>query len=104
MFNLSGNKVMAVFFVGLSNAKNSQIITFCAAAGENNFLWVALNKISNELSCLVDCFTGLLSKSMEARRIAIFFVEIGQYSVKNADIKRGGCGMIKVNHWANFTM
>jgi len=77
----------------LSHAPQRQVVTFGAAAGEDDLVRVAVEPPGYRFAGLFDGLLGLAPEAMHRQRIAILFGEIGQHHLQHARVE-GRCSAV----------
>ena len=101
VFCLCGNDMFSTAHIAFGCAKDCPVITFCAAAGKENFFFFGADTICQNFRSFTDFFFRFQPHNTDCRRIAEiltqhichFFRYFGQCSCRS--------GIVKINHFVS---
>src|SRR3984893_7685305 len=97
MFDGRGNKVIALFLGGKSDALDGKVITFGAAARKCYLGWTTAQYFSHLFTRAINGLHCVATQRIDAARIAILGCEKGQHNIQHTRVERGGSSVVKIN-------
>src|SRR6202022_1574302 len=101
MFGFVGDDMAATFHSAAREPEHGQIARFRSAAGENDFVWLGVNKRSNFVARVVDRRARVASGPVDTGWIPEMLTEVRQHRFARCVAK--GCGrvVVEINHSLN---
>ena len=81
-----------------SGGHNGLVIRLAASGGKRDLPRIGMEAGRDPAPGIFQRFLGLLSKGVEAGRVAVIFFHIGQHSIDSRLAHFGGCSIVCVNH------
>src|SRR4051812_46448777 len=100
MFSANGNQMSPAISIGSGQAKDSEIVGFCAATGKDEFVRSNAKEMRQTVTRVVYCRTGLTPGCMHARWITEVLLEERPHRFEGRRTEWGSRVVIEVNHSA----
>lgn len=104
MFDLGANDVLAPAFEGGAKTFESEVVTFRAAAGKDDFFALNPEGLGNFFSGVLEGLVGVDSEAVEAGGVAEVTLEVGLHSPEDTITEACGCGIIEVVERHDLTL